>query len=441
MKKLFAILLAIAMVIGVTAVTAMAANEEGIIPFESWTSVGDGAWGQSEDGTVAPTDAQTWTMLSYNEALGDAYTIEFDVKQPDQNDNIKIGFEVETGHNFTQSGLVLEMHNAGVSRIYNWGINSTDEGAYGGCNNGYGGGQGFSKSTDWIHVKIVRDKDNFTVTLNDGEVRTFAFTSSDYNGGHLVLGAVNGRQIQYKNISIKKTEAAPEVIESNNTFNGETIPFTDWQNAGEGSWKQTEEGILTPNSMGEWLLLRYGKDLGKKFRVELDVKQPDTQHQIVIGFACNEGHNYTQSGLLLEMHNAGVSRVYDWAINSNDEGAYGGCNNGFGGGQGFSKSTDWIHVVIERDGDHFVIEFNDGESVKKFDFTQAGYDGGYLVLGARPSRQIQYKDVTITTVTDTPVNPNEPPKTGDMGISLAVAVMGMAAVCGAALMIGKKKEI
>ena len=107
MKKLFAILLAIAMVMGVTAVTAMAANEEGIIPFESWTSVGNGAWGQSNDGTLAPTDAQEWTMLSYNEALGENYTIEFDVKQPDQNDNIKIGFEVEATHNFTQSGLVL----------------------------------------------------------------------------------------------------------------------------------------------------------------------------------------------------------------------------------------------------------------------------------------------------------------------------------------------
>ena len=214
------------------------------------------------------------------------------------------------------------MHNAGVSRIYNWGINSTDDGAYGGCNNGYGGGKGFSKTTDWIHVKIVRAGNEFSVTVNDGEERAFNFTSSDYNGGHLVLGAVNGRQIQYKNISIKKTTpAAPEVVTGTNTFNGEAMPFDAWQNAGEGSWKQTENGIITPDSMGEWLLLRYGTDLGKNFRVDLDVKQPDTQHQIVIGFACNVGHNYTQSGLLMEMHNAGVSRVYEWAISWNDEGA------------------------------------------------------------------------------------------------------------------------
>lgn len=438
MKKILAIIMAIAMVISVSAMTAMAANE--VIPFESWTSVGNGTWGQSADGILAPTDAQEWTMLSYNEALGENYTIEFDVKQPDQNDNIKIGFEVEATHNFTQSGLVLEMHNAGVSRIYNWGINSTDEGAYGGCNNGYGGGKGFSKTTDWIHVKIVRAGSEFSVTVNDGEERAFNFTSSDYNGGHLVLGAVNGRQIQYKNISIQKTTPAPETPETpepvtgTNTFNGETIAFADWQNAGEGSWKQTEAGILTPDSMGEWLLLRYGKDLGKKFRVELDVKQPDTNHQIVIGFACNEGHNYTQSGLLLEMHNAGVSRIYDWNISANDEGAYGGCNNGFGGGQGFSKTTDWIHVVIERDGDHFVVEFDDGEGVKKFDFTQEGYDGGYLVLSARPSRQIEYKNITITTENDAPA------KTGNVGLSAAVAMMAVAAA-GVVMMLKKKENI
>ena len=48
MKKLLAIFLVITMVVGVTAMTAMATNEEGFIPFTAWHSVGNGAWGQSD---------------------------------------------------------------------------------------------------------------------------------------------------------------------------------------------------------------------------------------------------------------------------------------------------------------------------------------------------------------------------------------------------------
>lgn len=129
------------MLFGLMALSVSAAPEDNAadgvtIPFSAWTNVGNGEWAQNDEGIIAPTDAQEWTMLAYSKALGDTYTVEFDVKQPDQNDNIKIGFEVEEGHNFTQSGLVLEMHNAGVTRIFNWAINSNDESAYGGCNNG-----------------------------------------------------------------------------------------------------------------------------------------------------------------------------------------------------------------------------------------------------------------------------------------------------------------
>lgn len=440
MKKTFAILVALSMLFGLMALSVSAAPEDNAadgvtIPFSAWTSVGNGEWSQNDEGIIAPADAQEWTMLAYSKALGNTYTVEFDVKQPDQNDNIKIGFEVEEGHNFTQSGLVLELHNAGVARIYNWGINSTDEGAYGGCNNGYGGGQGFSKSTDWIHVKIVRDKNDFSVTVNDGEVRGFTFSSSDYNGGHLVLGAVNGRQIEYKNITIKTSVEPPEVIDSNNTFNGNGIPFSDWNNAGNGSWQETEQGVITPDEMGEWLLLRYGKDLGKKFRVELDVRQPDTQHSIMIGFAVEPGQNFTQSGLVLDMHNAGVARIFNWAINSNDESAYGGCNNGYGGSRTFSATTDWVHVIIERDGDHFVVVINDGSGDQKFDFTAEGYEGGYLVLGSNPSRRLQYKDITITKKEDTP------PKTGDIGVYTAAATLFAAALCGGAMLLTRKREV
>ena len=397
MKKFLAQLLAVTLIISMI-VLPVSASPKGntyngtAIPFSDWTNAGNGAW-QETDGVLSPSDAQTWTMLRYNKELGSYYTVELDVKQPDQNDSIKIGFEVEDGDNFTESGLILEMHNAGVSRIFNQAINSTNESAYGGCNNGYGGSQGFSKSTDWIHVKLQRAGSDFAVTLGDGETRTFQFSSDAYNGGHLVLGALNGRAISYQNITITKSAAPVGTVE--NTFNGTTIPFADWNSVGEGSWQEMG-GVVAPSDAQSWTMLQFKEALGSNYTIDLDVKQPDQNNSFKLGFEVEAGQNFTQSGLILDLHNAGVSRIFNWNINSADEGAYGGCNNGYGGTKGFSKSTDWIHVKIQRADNDFTVKVNDGET-RTFQFTTDAYNGGHLVLGSVENRAISYRNIVITT--------------------------------------------
>lgn len=202
-----------------------------------------------------------------------------------------------------------------------------------------------------------------------------------------------------------------------NTYNGEAIPFADWTNISMegGAWTE-ENGIITANGGCEWLLLQYNRKIEGNYIIEFDVKQPDKNKnlQIIMGFECEKGENYTTTGLTLELHNAGVGRLYDTAINRKNQGAYGGCNNPYGGGQGYGATTEWIHVKIQRVENLFIVEYNDGV-LYQITATLEDYNGGYLVLGAQNARQISYKNITIQDNMDVQMSVDEPEYPEDPG--------------------------
>ena len=200
-----------------------------------------------------------------------------------------------------------------------------------------------------------------------------------------------------------------------NTYNGEAIPFTDWVNVGEGSWSETD-GVITADGSKEWLLLQYNRKLEGNYIIEFDVKQPDKNKnlQIIMGFECEKGQNYTNTGLTLELHNAGVGRLYDTDISRKNQAAFGGCNNPYGGGQGYGATTEWIHVKIQRVENRFIVEYNDGV-LYQITATLEDYKGGYLALGAQTARKMSYRNITIQDNMDVEISVKEPTYPEDPG--------------------------
>ena len=203
--------------------------------------------------------------------------------------------------------------------------------------------------------------------------------------------------------------------DTGNTYNGETIPFSDWVNVGEGGWSE-EDGVITADGTKEWLLLQYDRQITGNYIIEFDVKQPDKNKnlQIIMGFEVNHGENYTTSGLTFELHNAGIGRLYDTAISRQNQSAYGGCNNTYGGHQTYSATMEWIHVKIQRVENLFVVEYNDG-TLYQIQASLDTYNGGYLVLGAQNGRQVSYKNITIQDNLDIELSVEEPTYPEDPG--------------------------
>ncbi len=368
------------------------------IPFSKWTAAGDGAWTQ-EKGILAPTGTSEFGLLRLEEDLGEAYTIDFDVKQDATGngwDTIQFGFEVNAGENNTQSGYTLDLHNAGVARV----ISFKDSGAsgLGSYAEPYGGNAGYAPTTEWFHVQIVRNGKDFTVTTENSG--TITFTSDAFDGGHLVLGAVGSRTVSYRNITITtKSYEAPPV----NTLNGVEIPFSKWTAAGDGAWVQTD-GVLAPEGLSEFGLLRLEEDLGEAYTIDFDVKQDATGNgwdTIQFGFEVNPGENNTQSGYTLDLHNAGFARV----ISFKDSGGsgLGSYAEPYGGNAAYTPTTEWFHVQIVRNGKDFTVTTENSGTIT---FTSDAFDGGHLVLGAVGSRKVSYRNVVITTGTVTPSEPD-----------------------------------
>lgn len=370
------------------------------IPFSQWTNAAFGGWEQLEDGTLVPTELTDFTLLRLEEDLGDEYTVEFDVKQDDLNSGwqtIQIGFEVNAGENFTQSGYTLDLHNAGVGRVIEFSKQNAGAEVAGSYENPHGGNVGYVPTTEWIHVKIQRAGADYTITFNDGEEKVISFTSDAHDGGHLVLAAVGNRMVTYRNINITSTKELATPAVGTDIYNGLPISFSEWKSAGFGGWEQLEDGTIVPTELTDFTLLRLEKNLGNVYTVELDVKQEDNTtgwNTIQIGFDVKEGENFTQSGLTLDMHNSGVARVINYGSANMGASKPGSYDNPYGGNVEFSATTEWIHVKIQRNGSDFTITFNDGTE-KTITFTTDEYNGGYLVLGAVGTRMVSYKNIVI----------------------------------------------
>lgn len=414
MKRVVTIVVLLAMLLTCFPAVTLATNATNTlngedIPFSQWTNAAFGGWEQLEDGTLVPTELTDFTMLRLEQDLGEEYTIEFDVKQEDNTsgwNTIQIGFEVNEGENFTQSGFLLDMHNFGVARVIEFSKANSGAEVLGSYDNPYGGTIEFSKTTEWIHIKVQRDGAGFTITINDGTEKVITFLTENFSGGHFVLGAVGNRMVMYKNINITTgdapvvdpgTDPEPTPAVGTDTYNGEPFAFSEWTSAGFGGWQQLEDGTIVPTELTDFTLLRLEKNLGNVYTVELDVKQEDNTtgwNTIQIGFDVKEGENFTQSGLTLDMHNAGVARVINYGSANMGASKPGSYDNPYGGNVEFSATTEWIHVKIQRNGSDFTITFNDGTE-KTITFTTDEYNGGYLVLGAVGTRMVSYKNIVI----------------------------------------------
>lgn len=414
-RKAIAILLA-ALMLAAMPVAALAATGAGTyngkaIDFADWTSAGFGSWKQNDDGTIVPAELTDYTMLRLEKNLGSVYTVELDVKQEDVNtgwNTIQIGFEVKQYENFTQSGLTLDLHNLGFGRVINYGCANMGAGQVGSYDNPFGGNIEFSGTTEWIHVKIQRSGSDFTVTVNDGTEKTVSFTTDDYNGGYLVLGAVGTRMVSYRNIVIHSEEVyldieeEPRAIDGEteggvNTYHGEPITLEDWTATGDSEWAE-ENGIYYTKDIAEYTLLTLDKDLGGTYTIDLDVRQAQVStgwNTIMIGFDVGEGESLTTSGLTLDMHNAGVWRVISFKDRDNKEAGIGNYDNPYGGSMwDYSCTTRWMHVHIERQGNYYSVTLNDGtETTIRFE-TDA-YNGGHLCISAIGRRDILFKNIQI----------------------------------------------
>ena len=215
-RSVTAFLLAVLMLIALpVAVFADSFNGEELT-FADWSNAAFGGWAQNDDGVIAPTELTDFTLLRLEKDLGDEYTIEFDVKQDDLTSGwqtIQIGFEVNAGENFTQSGFTLDLHNAGVARVIVFSSANSGPSVPGSYENPYGGNLGYAPNTEWRHIKIQRSGNEFTINLDNDPAQTITFTCDTVSGGHLVLGAVGQRMVSYKNIVI--TTGSEEVAPPN----------------------------------------------------------------------------------------------------------------------------------------------------------------------------------------------------------------------------------
>lgn len=416
MKRTFAAILMAALLLSCLPAVCLAATaadtyngEE--IPFSQWVSAGFGGWEKREDGTIVPTELTDFTLLRLEKNLGNVYTVELDVKQEDNTsgwNTIQIGFDVKEGENFTQSGLTLDMHNAGVARVINYGSANMGASQPGSYENPYGGTAEFSATTEWIHVKIQRNGPDFVITFNDGTEKTISFTCDTYNGGYLVLGAVGSRMVSYRNIVIDCAEVYLDIEEDPraiseetepgvNTYHGEPITIDDWTALGDSEWAE-ENGIYYTKDIAEYTMLTLDKELGETYTIELDVRQNQVStgwNTIMIGFDVNEGENLTTSGLTLDMHNAGVWRIIDFKDRDNKNVAIGNYNNPYGGDRwDYSCTTQWIHVCIERMKNYYSVTINDGTE-KTIRFETDAYNGGHLCISSIGRRDILFKNITI----------------------------------------------
>lgn len=231
-----------------------------------------------------------------------------------------------------------------------------------------------------------------------------------------------------------------------NTVDGNDIAFSDWANAGFGSWQEGEDGVLSPAELTDFTLLRLEKDLGEQYTIELDVKQEDLDsgwQTINIGFEVNEGENFTQSGFTLDLHNAGVARVIVYSSANAGAGTQGSYDNPYGGNLGYAPNTEWRHIKIQRDGADFTIVI-DEDPAQTITFTCDTVSGGHLVLGAVGCRNVSYKNISITTVTETTPEPGDDivSDTGDpMHVVALAGALALIGACTLAAANTKKKEI
>lgn len=416
MKRTISMLLSALLILTCLTTFVMAAPEDNTyngeqISFSQWANAGFGGWEQKEDGSLVPTELTEFTLLRFEKNLGNVYTVDLDVKQEDLTSGwqtINIGFDVNEGENFTQSGFTLDLHNAGFARVINYGsanMGASKEGSY---DNPFGGNMEYNATTEWVHVRIQRNGADFTVTINDGTEKTISFKTEDYNGGYLVLGAVGNRMVTYKNIQIQSSEIylelekEPRAVEEEtepgvNTYLGEAITLDDWTANGDTEWVE-QNGIYYPKDIVEYSVLTLNKDLGKTYTIELDVRQHQVStgwNTLNIGFDVNEGEDLTTSGLTIDMHNAGVWRIIDFKDRNNKEVAIGNYDNPFGGDDWtYSCTTQWIHVTIERMNSYYNVTINDGTE-KTIRFETDAYNGGRLCISAMGRRDIMFKNIKI----------------------------------------------
>ncbi len=232
-----------------------------------------------------------------------------------------------------------------------------------------------------------------------------------------------------------------------NTVDGQEIAFSDWSNAGFGSWKEEDEGVLAPAELTDFTLLRLEKELGESYTIDLDVKQDDLDsgwQTINIGFEVNAGENFTQSGFTLDLHNAGVARVIIYSSANAGAGTQGSYDNPYGGNLTYSPNTEWRHVQIRREGSAFTVVI-DEDPAQTISFECDSVSGGHLVIGAVGCRNVSYKNVTIKTASESSPEPDDEPAsdTGDsvhvIAMVAALALIGFCTV--SAVNTKKQKEI
>ncbi len=422
MKKVFAAALSLLLLCACAAPVFASAEDAGnavavgsyngqALYFTDFTNCAFGSW-ICEDGVMRASELSNFTLLRLEKNLGNTYTVEYDVKQEDTNSGwqtIMTGFDVSEGENLTQSGYVLDLHNAGVGRVIVYGkanAGADQQGSYASPYCGFD----FSKSTDWIHVKIERAGNDFTVSVNDGTEKTARFTDGTQTGGYLCLGAVGDRVISYKNVTVTSTEEiikapvaarvraveAETIAGGGNTFNGEPIAFSEWRSVGFTDWDE-QNGILSPVDLNDFTFISYDRALGDTYTIELDVRQREVStgwNTIMIGFDVNEGENLTTSGLTLDLHNAGVWRVIDWKNANNNAVAMGNYGNPFGGTLPYTCTTQWMHVKIVREGAYYTVYVDDGNpQMSRFETDQ--FNGGHLVISAVGKRDVMFKNIAI----------------------------------------------
>ena len=399
------------------------------VAFSNWQNAAFGSW-EEKNGIISPeSDAIDFAILRFNKDLGKEYTIEFDVKQENNDsgwNSIQFGFEVNAGENFTQSGLMADLHNLGFSRVINFLVRDAAD-TLGSYSNPYGGSGGFSATTNWIHVKLMRSGNNFLLTFNDGKERSITFSSEEFNGGHFCIASNGFRMVSYKNINIKtEAEDIPDPTEnlegSATTYNGKKVAFSNWVSAAFGSWEE-KNGVISPeNTKYDFEILRFNKNLGTSYTVEFDVKQADSYsgwNTIQFGFEVNAGENFTQSGLIMDLHNLGFARVINFPVR--DSGVYtlGSYDNPYGGTATFTGTTRWMHVKVARSGNTFKISYNDGAQ-KKIIFTTNKFNGGYFCIASNGNRKISYKNIVIDTISKPDVSGISDGVTNDISKDRAV---------------------